>query len=163
MNRTKSIFAAIGVSVIMSLLAACGGSVAAPSDVPMIADMKQAGGNNDNVSSTGKPLADNAIVQFIGTKFDTTGNFNWSNTVWASPKSIDETTAFYSQEALEAAGWNAPDMPGCTNVTSGDGVVCLLAKPSGDTFTVLGLTVAPIEGKVVVLLLRVEGMKLKAE
>jgi hypothetical protein len=150
MNRTKSIFAAIGVSIIMSLLAACG----APSDVPMIADMKQVGVE----ANAGKDLGELANNTLIASKFNTTGSFNWSKTTWESPKSIDETKEFYSQEALAAAGWNAPDMPECVDTDNGYHV-CLMAKATGDTSTVLLTNVYPQDGKVYVVLIRIEGMK----
>jgi len=154
MNRTRSIFAAIGATIIMGLLTAgCG----APSDVPMIADMKQVGVSANAGSELGE-LANNTM---LGAVFETSGSFNWSKTDWESPKSLDETKAFYSQEALAAAGWSADGMPECADPGNG-GQVCMVAKASGDTSTVLLVNVFTQDEKVYAVIIRIEGMKAKS-
>jgi hypothetical protein len=156
MKFTKSIFAAIGMSVVMSVMAACGG---APSDVPMIADMKQVNINMQAGTELGE-LANNTL---LNSAFETAGTFNWNKTDWESPKSLEETIAFYSQESLAAAGWNAPGMPECGDNGSG-GVACLVSKPGdGGKSTVLLANVLTQEGKVYVVLVRIEGMTPKAQ
>jgi|LauGreDrversion4_2_1035121.scaffolds.fasta_scaffold771792_1 hypothetical protein len=150
MNRSKSFIGAIGAAIIMGLLVACG----AAEDVPMLADMKQIGVNANAGSELGE-LANNSL---LGSVFTTAGTFNWNKTSWESTKSLDEVRAFYSQEGLAAAGWNAPDMPPCVEDETG-AQICLTAKASGDTYTVLLVSIVPQSDNVQVVIIRIEGMK----
>lgn len=152
MNRTKSIFAAVGMTIIMGLLAACG----APEDIPKMAEMNQIG-----INAQANTALDQDIAELFGQVFDVSGTYNWTKTSFESTKSLEETTAFYSADSLAAAGWNAPDMPGCQDITDG-GKACMVAKAANNALTVAYVKAYAQDGKVYVVWVRVEGMKQKA-
>ena len=68
--------------------------------------------------------------------------------VYTTTKTPDDLAAFYTKERMQAAGWNNPDMPGCTgenSSTSGAsniGGLCLFAKEEGGKGSLLAIIAA---------------------
>jgi len=59
----------------------------------------------------------------------------------------DQVSSFYTVEKMQAAGWNLPDMPGCTNSTGSGGVsggFCAFGKKGANNLQTI-LLVMPVQ------------------
>ena len=154
MNRSKTFFAALGLSVIIGLLAACG----APADIPKMAEMQQIGIDAKAGTALDDGLKANSLLVMA---MDTSGTYNWTRTSWESSKSLEDTVAFYTNESLAAAGWNAPNLSGCQMGDNGQ-QICLVGKTADGKTTLALVNVYKDGEKVYVVWIRIEGVTLKS-
>ena len=97
------------------------------------------------------PLAIRLIAQAaIKTAAASSGDSNagMEFIVYTTAKTPDDLAAFYTKERMQAAGWNDPDMPGCTGENPGSsgsanaGGLCLFAKQEGGKGSLLAIIAA---------------------
>jgi hypothetical protein len=68
---------------------------------------------------------------------------------YTTSQSPQEVQAFYTKERMQGAGWNAPDMTGCTGGTSGasaGGALCMFGKQAEGRNELLAIVIAREDG-----------------
>lgn len=129
----------VGCGMIGSLVGGGGGSKAAAlwSDVPAMEGMTQ-----DNIElPLPIKLAAQAFIRALGASEGVRVD-NFEIVSFTSAKTPDDVKAFYTNERIQAAGWNATDQLGCAGATDqqlAGGTFCLFGKQgaSNESFLVI--------------------------
>lgn len=128
-----------GCGLIGSLVGGGGGTQTAAlwADVPAMEGMKQ---ENIELPLPIK-LAVQALVKASGSSEGVRVD-NFEIVTFTSAKTPDDVKAFYTNERMQAAGWNMPDQPGCAGMSDSPSVgatFCLFGKqnPTNKSFLVL--------------------------
>lgn len=136
---TCVMFVASGCGTISSLVGGGGGSKAAAlwSDVPAMEGMTQ-----DHIElPLPIKLAAQAFIRASGASEGVRLD-NFEIVSFTSAKTPEDVRAFYTNERMQAAGWNATDQPGCAGATDqqlAGGTFCLFSKrgASNESFLVI--------------------------
>lgn len=132
-------FVTLGCGLVNSLVGGGGATKAAAlwADVPAMEGMTQ-----ENIEL---PLPIKLAVQALvkasgpseGVRVD-----NFEIVAFTSAKTPDDVKVFYTTERMQAAGWNAPDQPGCAGMSDSPSVgatFCMFAKQNPTNKSILVL------------------------